>query len=195
LYSRGTAVPRDESKAIDLVEQALKLNAPHAFYTMGVMLQQGIGVRQDEAAALSYFRRAADLGNRYGQQAVGEAIRNVFAKQLEPERTRGYAIAVQMLECALSQDMAEAGYTLGWHFLDFEEDASIALGYFQRAAALGDAKSIYMLYSIFREGSNGIEKDPQRAACYDKLWYEAKAEPGRKFPDIDRLCPLPPPPV
>ncbi len=195
LYSRGTAVPRDESKAIDLVEQALKLNAPHAFYTMGVMLQQGIGVKQDDEAALSYFRRAADLGNRYGQQAAGEAIRNVFAKQLEPERTRGYAIAVQMLECALSQDMAEAGYTLGWHFLDFEEDASIALGYFQRAAALGDAKSIYMLYSIFREGSNGIEKDPQRAACYDKLWYEAKAEPGRKFPDIDRLCPLPPPPV
>ncbi|MFU3250188.1 MULTISPECIES: tetratricopeptide repeat protein [Pseudomonas aeruginosa group] len=195
IYSRGAAAPRDEGKAVDLVEKALKLNAPHAFYTMGVMLQQGIGVKRDDSAALSYFRKAADLGNRYGQQAVGEAIRNVFAKQSEPERSRGYAIAVQMLECALSQNLAEAGHTLGWHFLDFEEDASKALEYFQRAAALGDTKSIYMLYSIFREGSSGIDKDPQRAACYDKRWSEAQAEPGRQFPDIDRLCPLPPPPA
>ncbi|MGU2316349.1 tetratricopeptide repeat protein [Pseudomonas aeruginosa] len=195
LYSRGTAVPRDESKAVDLVEQALKLNAPHAFYTMGVMLQQGIGVRQDEAAALSYFRRAADLGNRYGQQAIGEAIRDAFIKQPEPEKGRGYSIAIKMLECSLAQGLAESGYTLGMHFLYLEKETSKSLSYFQKAASLGHEKSIYMLYSIFNDGEDGLAKDPQRAVCYFERWNEAKLAPGRQFPDIDRLCPLPPPPA
>ncbi|MGU2316347.1 tetratricopeptide repeat protein [Pseudomonas aeruginosa] len=195
LYSRGIVVPRDEGKAVDLVERALKLNAPHAFYTMGVMLQQGIGVKQDDATALSYFRRAADLGNRYGQQATGEAIRDAFIKSPELERSREYAIAVQMLECALSQGLAEAGDTLGWHYQEFDVDMEKSLKYFQKAASLGHKDSLFHLYSMFRNGEDGVAKDPQRAACYDKLWYEAKAEPGRKFPDIDRLCPLPPPPA
>ncbi|WP_187673932.1 SEL1-like repeat protein, partial [Zestomonas carbonaria] len=65
------------------------LNAPHAYYLMGVMLQQGIGVKQDKVAALSYFRKAADLGNRYGQWAIGDELRRAFARLPEPERTRG----------------------------------------------------------------------------------------------------------
>ncbi|WJV25553.1 MULTISPECIES: tetratricopeptide repeat protein [Pseudomonas] len=192
LYIRGTGVPKDERRAVDFVEKALRLNSPHAFYLMGVMLQQGIGVKKDEKSALSYFRRSADLGNRYGQQAAGEAIRDAFIQQPEPNRSRGYTIAVQRMECALGQDLAEAGYALGLHFLTIERDVSRALESFQRGAALGHEKSLYMLYSTFKEGSNGVEKDPRRAACYDKRWAEAQAEPGKKFPDIDRLCPLPP---
>ncbi|MDG3821175.1 sel1 repeat family protein [Pseudomonas aeruginosa] len=195
LYSRGTVVPRDEGKAVDLVERALKLNAPHAFYTMGVMLQQGIGVKQDDATALSYFRRAADLGNRYGQQATGEEIRDAFIKSPEPERSRGYAIAVQMLECALSQGLAEAGDTLGWHYQEFDVDMEKSLKYFQKAASLGHKDSLFHLYSMFRNGEDGVAKDSKRADCYFELRKQLIADPKKRFPDIDRLCPLPPPPA
>ncbi|MDF6002651.1 tetratricopeptide repeat protein [Pseudomonas aeruginosa] len=127
LYIHGTGVPKDEGRAVDLVEQAMKLNAPHAFYTMGVMLQQGIGVTQDDTAALSYFRKSADMGNRYGQLAVGEELRNAFVDRSEQERQRGYQIAVEILKCSLSQDLPEAGHVLGRHYLNFEKDAYTAL--------------------------------------------------------------------
>jgi len=195
LYLHGTRVRRNEGRAVDLVEQALKLNAPHAFYTMGVMLKQGIGVKQDDAAALSYFRRSADLGNRYGQQAAGEAMLDAFVKQPEPDRSRGYAIAVQMLECALSQDFAGAGNTLGWHYRDFDVDTEKSLQYFQKAAALGHSDSLFHLYLIFRNGEDGLAKDSNRAACYYELRRQLRADPDKRFPDIDRLCPLPPPPA
>ncbi|HBN9874132.1 sel1 repeat family protein [Pseudomonas aeruginosa] len=193
LYVRGIGVAKDEGKAVDLVERAIKLNAPHAFYLMGVMLQQGIGVKQDVRAAMSFFRRSADLGNRYGQHAAGEAIRDAFIRQGEPGRSRGFSIAVQMLECALGQDLAAAGHTLGLHFLLVEEDTYRALEHFQKAASLGSDKSLYKLYRTFKNGEFGISKDLQRAACYKNLDKQLQSDTTRRFPDIDRLCPLPPP--
>ncbi|WP_187673928.1 SEL1-like repeat protein, partial [Zestomonas carbonaria] len=136
-------------------------------YLMGVMLQQGIGVKQDKVAALSYFRRAADLGNRHGQLAAGEALRNAFAQLPKAERQPGYDIAVKMLECALSQDMAEAGHILGRHYLNFMKDTPTALLYFQKAAALGDNDSLWKLYTTFNEGKYGVDKNPELAVCYE----------------------------
>ncbi|WP_273863276.1 tetratricopeptide repeat protein, partial [Pseudomonas sp. B3G-3] len=173
----------------------MKLNSPHAFYLMGVMLQQGVGVKQDDRAAMSFFRRSADLGNRYGQHAAGEAIRDAFIRQGEPEKSRGFSIAVQMLECALGQDLAAAGHTLGLHFLIVENDTFRALEYFQRSASLGSNKSLFTLYRTFENGEYGVLKDPQRAACYYNLRKQLQADPEKRFPDIDRLCPLPPSPA
>ncbi|MNK81881.1 putative beta-lactamase HcpC precursor [compost metagenome] len=195
LYVEGEGVPRDTGKAVDLVERALKLNAPHAYYLMGVMLQQGIGVREDRAASLAYFRKAADLGNKYGQWTIGEQLLKVFAQQSEPARSRGRAIGLQMLECALGQGLAEAGHKMGLDYLIGEEDTYTALRYFQMAGALGLTKSLYTLYSIFDEGTYGLEKDPKRAACYDPLWRAAHADPNLRFPDLDTQCPLPPAPA
>ncbi|WP_454726510.1 MULTISPECIES: hypothetical protein [Cupriavidus] len=195
LYSEGMGGPRSESKAVDLIERLMKMNVAQGYYQMGVFLEQGIGVKRDKVSALTYYRKAADMGNRYGQVSAGKALRDAFVLQPESERRRGYAIAVQMLECALSQDLAEAGHTLGWHYLSFEKDTPMALEYFQKAAALGYEDSIYKLQVLFKAGKNGVEKDLERAACYDRLWDQLQAEPGKRFPDIDRLCPLPPPPA
>lgn len=191
LYARGTGVKVDERKAVDLVEKAMKMQSAHAYYTMGVMLHQGIGVREDRIAALRYFRRSADMGNPYGQQVTGEDIRDAFVKQTESNKRKGYLIAVQMLECSLSQGLAESGYKLGLHFLVIEKDKAKALEYFQKAVVFGHEKSLYMLYSIFNDEEDGIAKDPLRAACYNRRWKELKSDPNKQFPNIDQLCPLP----
>jgi uncharacterized protein len=194
LYAHGTEVPRNESKALALVEQAMRLQAPHAYYLMGVMLQQGIGVKQDKTAALSYFRKSADLGNRYGQWAIGDEILDAFAQQPEPDRSRGKALGKQVLECALSQDLKEAGHSLGMEYLIADKDTHTALVYFQKAAGLGNNDSLWKLYSTFKDGKYGLEKDPVRATCYEHLWEESNADPNKRFPDIDTRCPLPPAP-
>lgn len=191
LYIHGMGVPIDNNRAVDLVEKAMKLNAPHAYYLMGVMLHQGIGVKQDKIAALHYFRRSADMGNRYGQMATGQDLFRVFQQQPEPAKSRGKTIGKQLLECALSQDLADAGHSLGMEYLIAEQDTSTALKYFQKAGSLGSEKSLWKLYFTFERGRNGIFKDPQRASCYYKLLEQRRADPNKRFPDIDRLCPLP----
>lgn len=192
LYIHGTGVAVDQGKALDLVERAMKMQSAHAYYSMGVMLQQGIGVKKDKTAALNYFRKAADMGNRYGQAATGENIIRAFQLQPEPARSRGKTIGRQALECALSQDLADAGYSLGMDYLIAEKDIPTALEYFQKAASLGHKQSLYTLYFVFDRGEHGIPKDPKHASCYDELLEQRRADPNRRFPDIDQLCPLPP---
>lgn len=192
LYAHGRSVKVNRSKAVDLVEKAMKMQSAHAFYLMGIMLEQGVGVKTDKIAALSYFRKSADMGNKYGQFATGEAIRDAVIKEDQSTRKRGYAIAVQMLDCSLSQGYADAGYTLGLHYEILEEDIDMGLHYFQKAAALGHNQSLFHLYSIFRRGKNGAVVDTQLAACYYKLLTLLRVDPDTRFPDIDHLCPLPP---
>lgn len=192
LYARGIGVAVNEGKALDLVERAMKMQSAHAYYSMGVMLQQGVGVKRDKTAALNYFRKAADMGNRYGQAATGENIIRAFQLQPEPARSRGKTIGRQALECALSQDLADAGYSLGMDYLIVEKDIPTALEYFQKAASIGNKESLYALYFIFGRGKHGILKDPKRASCYDELLEQLQADPNKRFPDINQICPLPP---
>ena len=77
----------------------------------------------------------------------------------------------------------------------FDIDAYTAIEYFLRAAAFGYNDSLYRLYSLFDEGESGVPQDPKRAACYYELRKQLRADPSKRFPDIDRLCPLPPPPA
>lgn len=192
LYAHGRSVKVNRSKAVDLVEKAMKMQSAHAFYLMGIMLEQGVGVKTDKIAALSYFRKSADMGNKYGQFATGEAIRDAVIKEDESTRKRGYEIAVQMLDCSLSQGYVDAGYTLGLHYEILEKDIDMGLHYFQKAAALGHNQSLYHLYSIFSDGEDGIPINSELAACYYKLLTLLRVDPDTRFPDIDHLCPLPP---
>ncbi|HBP1857702.1 TPA: sel1 repeat family protein [Pseudomonas aeruginosa] len=195
LYIHGIGVSVDKGKAVGLVEQAMELQSAHAYYLMGVMLQQGIGVKQDKTAAISYFRKSADMGNRYGQMAIGEDIFRAFEQQPEPTRSLGKDIGRQALRCAISQDLADAAYALGKDSLIAEKDTSTALEYFQKAGSLGSERSLWRLYFIFDRGQYGVTKNSKRAACYYELRKQVNADPSKRFPDIDRLCPLPPPPA
>ena len=192
LYARGIGVAVNEGKAVDLVEKAMKMQSAHAYYSMGVFLQQGVGVKKDKTAALSYFRKAADMGNKYGQAATGENIIRAFQLQPEPARSRGKAIGRQALECALSQDLADAASSLGMDYLIAEKDIPTALEYFQKAASLGSKDSLFRLYFSLDRGEHGIPKDPKRASCYYELLEQLRADPNKRFPDIDQICPLPP---
>ena len=192
LYARGIGVAVNQGKAVDLVEKAMKMQSAHAYYSMDVLLQQGVSVKKDKKAVFSYFRKSADMGNKYGQVATGENIIQAFQLQPEPARSRGKSIGRQALECALSQDLADAGHSLGMDYLIAEKDIPTALEYFQKAASLGHKQSLYTLYFVFEREEHGIPKDPKSASCYYELLEQRRADPNKRFPDIDQLCPLPP---
>ncbi|VAW69684.1 hypothetical protein MNBD_GAMMA10-1318, partial [hydrothermal vent metagenome] len=174
-----------------LTEQGMQLESPIAYYTMGVNLEQGIGVKQDSAASRVYFRKSADMGCPAGQYVVGEMLLMGDYTNYPEEGKKIEAIGIQMLECALEQGHAKAGVELGYYFTNEDEHKERGLVYFQKAAALGSRSALYSLMAAFEEGKRGVSEDPERAACYNKLRDELDKDKKKKFPDIDQRCPLP----
>ncbi len=193
MYRNGYGVPVNENKAVELVERLMAMNIGAGYYQMGNFLEQGVGVKQDRVAALAYYRKSADLGDPQGQFLVGKKLVDKFLQT--PMRVQAIALGTKMLECSLSQGHAPAGYELGMTYAIVEENIPKSLAYFQQSAALGHRESVYALEGIFEDGEYNLGKDPQRAACYRKLYEELRADPSKKFPNIDRICPLPPKPM
>ncbi|VAW68146.1 hypothetical protein MNBD_GAMMA08-1485 [hydrothermal vent metagenome] len=189
IYIMGDIVETDHHRVLKLAEQGMQLESPMAYYAMGVNLEHGIGVKQDNPASLAYFRKSADMGYPPGQYAVGEILLGDFRQTPDAERIMG--IGIQMLECSLEQGYAQAGIELGYYFTTRDDHKERGLVYFQKAAALGDSDALYALLSAFEDGTEGAPQDPERAACYDILWNEYKADRKKTFPDIDQRCPLP----
>lgn len=190
-YLGGDGVKQSDAKAVEWTEQLIKREIGMGYYHMGVFLEQGIGVRRDREASLTYMRRAADLGNAQGQLVSGDKIAGAVARASDDERRQGFAISRAMLQCALSQGLGQAGYSLGMNLRVYEENYPDALKAFQAAAKLGHTQSLFTLKLIFSEGKDGIEKDVNRAACYDRLLTESREDKTKKFPDLDKICPLP----
>ena len=193
VYLEGQGVEPDAPQAVEYAERLTKMEIGMGYYHMGVFLEQGIGVEQDRPASLAYFRRAADLGNAQGQYVVGKKLLGDFRQT--PERDRIMAIGMKMLECALAQGESKAGVQLGYEFTMSGTDVLRGLAYFQKAAALGNTDALFALFTGFRDGEWGLSKNSSRAECYEKLWREAEADNKKTFPNIDRICPLPPKPV
>jgi len=189
IYIMGDIVETDHHRVLKLAEQGMQLESPMAYYAMGVNLEHGIGVKQDNPASLAYFRKSADMGYPPGQHAIGEILLGDFRQTSDAKRIMG--IGIQMLECALEQDYAKAGVELGYYFSTRDEHKERGLVYFQKAAALGHRSALFILMTAFEEGKRGASQDPERASCYDKLWNEQKIDKKKKFPDIDQRCPLP----
>ncbi len=191
IYVLGDIVGVDERKAVKLIELGIKIKSPSAYYTMGLYLEQGIGVEQDNEAAMAYYRKSADMGYPAGQYLVGEKLLLGDFGQSPEEDKVIMPVGIQMLECALEQGHAEAGLELGFYFSALDKHKERGLVYLQKSAALGNADALFALISAFENGTEGAPKDPERAACYDKLWNELDKDKNKKFPDIGRICPLP----
>ncbi|MBT0963895.1 tetratricopeptide repeat protein [Denitromonas iodatirespirans] len=192
MYIQGVGVQPDERAAVDLAERVIDLGVASGYYQIGVFLQQGIGVRPDRAASLAYMRKAADMGNKEAQLAIGKKLIGIKEKDI---RERVAPVAVAMLDCAFGQGLAEASYELAWYYAKDTQETAHALKAFQAAGKLGHRQSLYNLYSIFNKGEYGVDKDPVRAACYERLWREVKTNKDATFPKLDRICPLPPAPM
>ena len=68
LYERGTGVPVDEARALELYRAAADQDFADAINDLGFMYHQGgLGLRADPQTALSYFERAANLRHPQAQ--------------------------------------------------------------------------------------------------------------------------------
>jgi uncharacterized protein len=124
---------------------------------------------------------------------VGKKLLRIEEKAI---REQAEPIAIKMLECALSQGVGEAGYQLGIHY-DVDGKLQSAMRAYQDGAKLGNRLCLSSLEELFQKGQleQDIAPDAQRAACYKRLWREVEKDISKRYPDLDRICPLPPKPM
>ncbi len=190
LYYQGLADhPKSEQHVIDINEKLIKMGVPIGYYNMATYLEQGYGVKQDQKAALTYYRKSADLGSTNGQAYVGKLL--VWD-------LKNFDVGVPMLECALNQGSAAAAHELSGYYREFKDDLNGSLRYLQRGTALGDESASSLLVEAFDKGPEAFPTDyktgvdKERARRYRLIQNELDRNPSARFPDIDKIVPLPP---
>lgn len=188
-------------EAVEIVERMIKLNIPAGYYAMGYYLENGYGVKPDKMASLSYYRKAADLGNPEGQQAIGTLL---FSQQLpDGQNNPAYHpdIGKSMLDCAANQGYADAAYWLGM-ITKAQKNFPASIKYFQLAVRNGHSLATLQLRDSFNasESTNqldylGLSKDLERSRRYELIADEIDRNSSARFPDIDKIVPLPPAPL
>ena len=132
-----------------------------AQYNLGVMYTQGQGVAQDYAAAVSWYRKAADQGNAEAQNNLGAMYVNGqgVAKDL--------AAAISWYRKAADQGNASAQYNLGVMYGNGQsvaQDYVQAHKWFSLGAASGDADSVKGRDIVAREMTPAQIAEAQRLA-------------------------------
>lgn len=164
-YQRG-----DYVAAMGEAEKRLAVDPKDAaaLTLIGRLYLEGQGVARDRAKAMQWFRRAADAGGRDAAYFFGAAA--LVGRDTVKDR----ALACAYLEKA--KDHPAALELLGEMALEnegAEPDFSKALGYFRRAAELGDSDAAYAL-ALFYKNGRGVLADPAEAAN----WLRKASEAG-----------------
>ncbi|MEX6016003.1 SEL1-like repeat protein [Providencia vermicola] len=197
LIAAGNVAPAQgqfrQQEVIDLVERLIKMNIPFGYFIMGTYLQQGYGVEQDTEAAFQYMLKAAVMGNPDAQYVIGER----FMDATKPQSYR-LDLGQAMLSCSAEQGYTKAAYTLGVSYKN-KGNYSRALYFFQKSAEYSHEIGAYKLASIFSTNDpnneidyTGQQIDPERVRRYKLIEQELSNNPYAKFPDINKIVPLPP---
>ncbi|MCT6518980.1 sel1 repeat family protein [Proteus vulgaris] len=182
-------------EVIELVERLIQMNIPFGYYIMGTYLDRGYGVEQDKGAAFSYMLKAAVMGNPDGQYVIGQKFID--------GRTELYRLDLgrSMLACSSAQGFIKASYQLATLYKVQDNNYNLALYYYQEAVKQGDSQSVFQLYRGFQSTSInnwdylGQKLDLERVHRYELIRKEITRNPNAKFPDIDKIVPLPPAPL
>jgi len=193
----GTApyvVPPDTERAVKIVEEAMGLGIPAAFDTMGTFHQHALGVNGDISRAYAFWELAADKGSPRAQAFLGEKLNATYDNPQE-----GFwgnrKIGLQMLECSFAQGHGKGAFELGSYLRFSEKNYSRALVVLHEGVKMGSQESARSLGSIFGSGElmeGGPAADPAREERYRLLSDALYRNPELRFPNLDKVLPLPP---
>src|SRR5262249_864879 len=124
---------------------------------------KGIGVPQDYAAAMSWYRKAADQGLAKAQFNLGSMYYDGLGVPQD------FAAAVSWYGKAADQGLATAQFNLGsmyYHGLGVPQDFAAAASWYRKAADQGLAKAQFNIGIMYVKGE-GVPKD--HVSAY--MWF------------------------
>lgn len=150
-YAQATGVEKDENKALELLSRAIAKDHPYGTFLMGVAHSTGLGVPQDDAKAVIWYERAANLGNVHGQYWLAFMIANGRGG-IGANWEGAYPLMVKAAE----QGHSDARFMLGYMFqagLGVDQDFEQAAIWYRRASETqANQKAQFNLRGMINEG-------------------------------------------
>jgi len=179
---------------VRIVEEAMKLGIPAAFDAMGTYHRKGLGVKPDASRAYAFWELAADMGSPSAQTFLGEAL---LATYDNPKSGfwANESIGLKMLECAYAQGLGKAAYQLSLYYEVALKDFNRSISVLHQGVRLGCEDCAGSLSSLFRGAElahGGPAIDTARADRYSALGNALYLNPDLRFPNLDKVLPLPP---
>lgn len=203
VYEQGAGqgqyrVEPDSQKALEIVEEAMRLGIAAGYNKMGDFHANAVGVKPDGSRAWAFWEMAADRGNVQALTRIGKAL---AASYDNPEEGfwGNMPIAIKMLDCAVAQGYGPAAYELGLilNVADSVRDHARALRVLHEGVKFGSEKAANYLFGEFKYGKPMVKgiKDSARAERYSALGDALYHNPDLRFPNLDKVLPLPPAPL
>jgi TPR repeat protein len=189
-------VNADPEHAVQILERAMQLKIPAAFDLMGTLHQRGLGVKRDSSRAYAFWQLAGEMGSPRAQNAIG---RKLIGHEDNPTEDiwANEVIGVRMLECSTAQGYGPGALNLGLVVELFQKDYPRALTIYHSGVMMGSERCAARLSLDFDGGGktvNGVV-DKSRAERYQVLADRLYFQPDLRFPNLDKILPLPPAPL
>lgn len=170
LIEEGILMEQDFQSAVKLYMLAAKAGEPEAFYHMGRVYMNGIGVAQNTAKAKLYFKQGANSGNTDSIVAIG----GIYKDEGSIEQ------ALYCFKLAAEADNLDG--IIGYAGLLEETGGDIEelMQMYRKAAGLGSADAAEALGRIY-EDKNSPEYSPDIAI----FWYRQAVSLGKQSAEAE----------
>lgn len=168
LYRRGAGVPADPVAALTWMRAAALQGRAQAQFQLGVIYAGGIGVTRNMAEAMRWTASAAEAGYAPAQFSLARSLSEGVDVEKDDSKAR------ELFAVAARAGLMEAQTMVGSLALqDQTGDKAVALDWFTKAAAQGDAAAQSNLGYMYATGT-GVDADDVIAAS----WYRKAAQSG-----------------
>ncbi len=211
LYLEKRDPPNGEMEALALVEEAMQLGIPAAYDRMGTYYMNSVGVSGDATKAFAFWQKAAEMGNPQAMAYLGDKMAATWDNPSEGFWAN-IPVARKMLECSLAQGYGPAAYSL--YYLQAwpraadgkiigprtSESKALALKTLYTGVKYGCSKCARDLSVEFRKPDDLADMlvpylDNARSERYAILNDALDRNPLLRFPNLDKVLPLPPAPL
>ena len=203
-------LPQTPEEVVSKMEVLMRQGVADAFFWMGEFHSVGYGVQLSTDREWAFYELAADLGSPLAQTVIANVL-GLGNREMETPAKAEWSnqpLMFKLLECAHAQGYGKASYTLGLELnvaaqggrriispsTTPEEQFARALRILHDGVKFGSERAANSLFVAFDDGSPLVRRliDPIRARRYktlaDALWHN----PDLRFPNLDRVLPLPP---
>jgi serine/threonine protein kinase len=144
-------------EAESLFKEAMLLNSSDAYFYLGEMYYEGLGVPKNYDKGYELTTKAFRMGNAFAEYRLGLIYKNGIGG-IKPDINKAleyFDNAGKVIDKAASDNNPNLQYLKGNMYLSgsggYQQNKKIAMDYFEKAAAQGNAQAEYALYECLAE--------------------------------------------
>jgi len=181
MHAAGLGTERDYEEAAGWFEMAASRNHKYAQYSLAVLYYRGQGVEQSYETAFRLYGKSAAQHVPYANYELAKMYRDGIGTEKNAEEAElnfeEAFYGFKRLEEKSHDDKLQ--YRLGqmlYTGTGTKKDVEAAIGYFEKAARLGNVHAQYMLGKVYLDENSGY-RNPEKAV----LWLTKAADNGNSM--------------